>query len=122
MGLSRHALALLAVATALAGCLNVSPAGTAFASDPPGARVQVDGKDSGWVTPCLIALNVAKEHHVTISLAGYELRDVVLEPDTRRSIVSWYQGLNGMRSTTRFPMLLPTRDLLQQMRRVTTLA
>jgi hypothetical protein len=42
------------------GLLDVSPPGTAFASEPPGARVEIDGQDSGWVTPCMIALDVER--------------------------------------------------------------
>lgn len=105
-----------------ASCLNVSPPGTAFASEPPGARVRVDGRDSGWVTPCQIALDVEESHLVTLELDGYTPREVQLGPLERHGIIAWRQGVNGVRSTIRFPILLPTEDLLIPFRESSALA
>ena len=105
-----------------ASCLNVSPAGTTFASEPPGARVHVDGHDSGWVTPCLIALDEEETHVVTLELDGYAPREVLLGPDERLGIVDWRLGVNGVKSTIRFPLLLPAGDLLFPLCEVCTLA
>ncbi len=95
-----------------AGCVSVSPPGASFASEPPGARVRVDGRDSGWVTPCQIALDAEQTHVVTLELEGYAPREVRLEPLERNGIIAWRQGVNGVKSTIRFPVLLPTQDLL----------
>src|SRR5262245_1826682 len=103
---------VLAVLLCLASCVNVSPASTALASEPPGARVCVDGRDSGWVTPCMLDLGSDETHVVTLELAGYVPRSVVLTPFDRQGIVAWHQGVNGVKSTIRFPILLPTIDLL----------
>jgi hypothetical protein len=70
---------LLAALASLASCLNITPCGTTLASEPPGARVRVDGRDSGWVTPCLIALDAEETHVVTLELDGFAPREVVLE-------------------------------------------
>ena len=114
--------ALLLLLGALAGCLDVSPAGTAFVSDPPGARVLVDGRDSGWVTPCQFALDVEETYVVSFALPGYAPREVLLVPDTRRALIDWYQGVNGVKSATRFPILMPVDDFLFPLRTVQTLA
>ncbi len=103
---------LLAIALLLAGCVNVSPAGTTIASQPPGARVHVDGRDSGWVTPCRLALEEDETHVVRVALDGYTAREVVLTPERRRGVVDWRHGVNGVRSTVRFPVLLPSGDFL----------
>src|SRR5262245_8834641 len=108
----------LAALASLASCKNISPCGTTLASEPPGARVNVDGRDSGWVTPCKIALDAEKTHVVTLELEGFAPKEVVLEPLERHGIVSWRQGVNGVRSTIRFPLLLPTDDLLIPLREV----
>jgi hypothetical protein len=108
----RSTLAPFLAPALLAGCINVSPPGTSFASDPPGARVHIDGRDSGWVTPCLVALDEGEPHVVTLALDGYAPREVVLRPLTRNGVVAWYQAVNGVKSTIRFPLLHPTEDLL----------
>jgi hypothetical protein len=105
-----------------ASCLNVSPPGPTFASEPPGARVHVDGRDSGWVTPCQIALDPDDTHAVTIAMEGYAPRELLLVPQERLAIVDWLQGVNGVRSTIRFPILLPTWDLLMPLREIHALA
>jgi len=116
-----RSLPLLLLAS-LAGCLDVSPPGTAFASDPAGARVLVDGRDSGWVTPCQFALDVEKNHVVSFALVGYTPREVLLVPDGHQQVIDWYQAVNGVRSTIHFPLLMPTTDFLFPLRDVQTLA
>jgi len=121
MRLLSRALALSS-ALLLASCVSVAPPGTAFTSEPPGARVNVDGRDSGWVTPCMLALDDEETHVVRLELAGYGAREVVLVPDRRRMIVNWQHGVNGVKSNVRFPLLLPVGDLFVPFREVRTLA
>jgi len=122
----RPALRVLALSSALAlcgaGCLSFSPTGPSFASEPPGARVRIDGRDSGWVTPCQIALDTADAHHVTLELSGYTPRDFLLLPERRHSAVTWPLGVNGVNSTVRFPLLLPFEDFLFPFRTVEAFA
>lgn len=117
-----HTLVLGSVLLLASACLNVTPPGTRFASEPPGARVHVDGRDSGWVTPCQIALDPESRHQVTIALEGYEPRAIELVPELRRGIVSWRQGANAARSTVSFPILLPMGDFLFPLRQSEALA
>jgi len=112
----------LALAAFLASCVVISPRATAFASEPPGARVSVDGRDSGWVTPCLIALDEGESHVATITMEGYAPTEVQLEPLHRHGIVHWRQGINGVNSMVRFPLLLPYYDLLLPLRESKSLA
>lgn len=109
--LKPHPLLLGSLAL-LAGCRTVSTPGTSFASEPPGARVYVDGRDSGWVTPCMIALDHDAQHSVTLALAGYQASELMVLPSGRLELVSWSQGVNGLKSTIIFPILLPAEDLL----------
>jgi hypothetical protein len=116
----------LVLALALAGlgasCMTVSPPATSFASEPPGARVQVDGQDSGWITPCLIALDTDESHVVTLALDGYESREIRLEPLDRTMIIDWEQGVAGLKSSVVFPLLMPMQDLLLPFRNSSALA
>lgn len=120
----RHAFrALLAsLLVPLASCRNLSPAGIHFASEPPGAAILVDGQDSGWVTPCDVALDVEREHEVVIALPGFAPRHFQLVPDERRSFVSWNQAVNGLKTRQRAPFLQPADDLLLPFQEIETLA
>ena len=113
---------LVAALACLASCLNISQEGTTLATEPPGARVHVDGRDSGWVTPCKIALDVEEEHVVTLQMDGFEPSEIVLQPLERSGIVTWQQGVNGVRATIRFPILLPVEDFFLPLRESDTLA
>lgn len=104
------------------GCRNVSPAGVHFASEPPGAAIRVDGRDSGWVTPCEVDLDVEREHEVELALAGFAPRRFLLVPDEQRAFVSWNQGVNGLRTRQRAPFLMTGEDLLLPFREVHALA
>lgn len=109
----RAALSLaLGLALGGASCVTVTPPGTAFASEPPGARVHVDGQDTGWVTPCQIALDLDRSHVVTVALAGYVPREIRLEASRRTRVVDWDQAVVGMGSSTHFPILMPIGDFL----------
>ena len=42
-----------------------------IASDPPGARILIDERDSGFVTPAVMHLDVEDDHRVDLMLPGY---------------------------------------------------
>ena len=113
---------LLGAFLGLAACRNVSPAGVHVSSEPPGASVRVNGADSGWVTPCQLALDVEREHELEVTLTGFAPRRILLVPDERRSFVSWNQGVNGLRTRQKVPFLMPANDLLLPFLEVETLA
>ena len=107
---------LLLAAGTLSGCIDITPSGTFFASDPPGARILVDGRDSGWVTPCLIDLDEDEPHAVRIELSGFSAREVELGTHRRLHFIPWWYGVNSINIRGRFPLFLPTFDLLMPYR------
>jgi len=114
--LFRRALTLGGLAAACSSCLDISPPGTTFASEPPGALVRVDGRDTGWVTPCQIDLGAGEPCTVAIELEGYAPREFLLVPDERLHLITWTQGATSTRNTVRFPLFLPTLDLFFPLR------
>jgi hypothetical protein len=95
----------------LSGCLATSAPGATLTSSPPGARVLVEGKDSGWVTPCQMWLDVDEPVAVTFELPGYATRTVRLVPARQWSAVTWTLGIHPAQDAP-FPALLPPEDLL----------
>lgn len=114
--------AVLLAAFLHASCMNVSPPGVTFASEPPGARVQVDGQDSGWVTPCMIALTWEEVHVVTLALEGHVPHEILLVPEERLGVSDWRQGASGVNSTIRFPFFQEPVDFFFPLREVRALA
>ena len=112
----------LLILLAASACKNVAPAGTFFASHPPGAHVVIDGKDSGWITPCMIDLDKGDDHSVRIELSGYEPRELQLEPAYRSSFVPWHHGQLGTKPYPRFPLFLDVEGLVVPYRETDALA
>lgn len=115
------ACALLAAALA-AGCTsatktpielayNTSAPGVSLSSQPPGARVLIDDEDSGFFTPCVLALDRDEKQRVRFELPGYEPATRVLEPNTRRTYIPWSDGDLGS-ARWRFPLFLPLGAVL----------
>jgi len=93
MSLVRTILCVLAIGLTTPACqYDVTPPGAHFASEPPGAEVLIDGRRSGYVTPCLIALDRAETYRVRFVLEGYEPREFELVPGERTHTVTWTQG------------------------------
>jgi hypothetical protein len=97
---------LFAIACALSSCvLDTSSPGVYLATNPPGARVHVDGYDTGFATPCAIALETSKPHDVTFELEGYASATRHLVPNPTWEVVPWSDGDVGA-SRWRFPIFL----------------
>ncbi len=98
--------ALLALLALLAGCSNT---GVFLSSAPPGARVLVNGVDSGFVTPC--ALDLAFEHMVDVAfvLPGYETARRRLVDESSSYVILWREMRISM-NTWRFPLWLGFED------------
>lgn len=101
----------LVLLLALPACVATSAPGATFASEPVGARVLVDGRDSGWVTPCHVWLDVDEPVEVSFALDGYTTRTVKLVPARTWSAVTWPLGVHPAQDAP-FPALLPPEDLL----------
>jgi PEGA domain len=86
-----------------------------FSSDPPGARVVIDGHDSGFVTPCLLQLE-RERTAVRFELDGYKPEDRVLRPDMRRGTLFWREMSVSYR-TWNFPLWLNRDDFLTPYKR-----
>lgn len=82
--------------------------GVMLATTPPGARVMVDGVDSGFVTPCHVDLS--REHHdVDLVLEGYKPVSVAIEEGGQTTLVFWDEAW-VYPNTWRFPLFLNARD------------
>ena len=91
----------------LAGCR--APRGVHFYSDPPGAQVVLDGRDTGFVTPCILDLKNKPEREVSFVLPGYAPARRSLKLDTRTTSVFW-KDATVFYATWRFPLWLRTED------------
>jgi len=104
----------------LAATLALTPACVYFdystkvtlASDPPGARVLIDEKDSGFVTPCVLELDPTEETRMEMVLPGYETARRLLVPDTWAQAVLW-QDMYLRGGIPRAPFWLNTRDIFE---------
>jgi hypothetical protein len=104
----RFAAALLA-ATLASGCsVFRSPAKVTFASDPPGARVLIDRKDSGFVTPCVLALDKG-DTRVDFVYPGYATETRELTTDRQFDVILW-RDMYLRSEVWRFPLWLNTKD------------
>lgn len=80
-----------------------------LASDPPGATVEVDGRDSGFVTPCVLALDASDPVRVEFLYPGYQSARRVLVPDWRMQALLW-EEMYIRSGLWRFPLWLNTKD------------
>jgi hypothetical protein len=105
---ARHlASALLAVLALLAGCKTTENP-VSFASDPPGARIIVDGRDSGFVTPALLRLDRERQV-VRLELDGFLPEERLLREGNRKSTIYWREMSVHYR-TWHFPLWLSRDD------------
>ena len=110
-----HRIALLlALALAAPACINVTPPGVFFATQPPGARVVLDEVDSGFVTPCMIDLDKSKAHEVRLELQGYEPRIFQVQPGGQVVMIPWYHAVTP--ESIHFPLFATTEDLFFPLR------
>lgn len=97
---------------ALCACVrDIGPPGVFFSSDPPGARILIDGRDSGYVTPRMIALDEGERHRVELRMAGFDTHSMRLLPNKRVTWVVWDDGVATLYGLT-FPLYLSFGDLV----------
>lgn len=110
---SRLALFLAAAAALPCACIGVTPPGVTLATTPPGAKVYVNGRDSGFVTPARIALEGEDRQWIQFQLDGYATTDLFLFENKRVHLVTWQQGDLWVQSLPySFPLFLGIGDLL----------
>lgn len=102
----RQILTLAVLSLPLVGCRGIQA--TTFSTDPPGARVFLDGKDSGFSTPCVMAVDGSKR--VDFVLPGFATATRSLEDESQRYLLLWRE-MNVGSHTWKFPLWLSYRDL-----------
>ena len=105
---------MLTLALGPSSCVNVTPPGVFFATQPPGARVVLDEVDSGFVTPCMIALDKSHSYEVRLELQGYEPRVFQVQPGGQVVMIPWYNAVPP--ETIHFPLFATTEDLFFPLR------
>jgi hypothetical protein len=130
---SRTAIRLASAAAAcLAACassqrvpleltVDVTQPGIVVSSDPPGAEVWIDGRFSGFGTPCALALDEDDDHELELRLAGYEPARRSLKSGSRYAVIPWTDG-DLDRFHWRFPLFLPFGPALLPVKRDETLS
>lgn len=102
--------ASLGAALLLAACQVLSKdAPVNFATDPPGARVVLDGRDSGFVTPCLIALDPFGDLRLDLVYPGYQTATRHLTADHKAYAILWRE-MYIRAPVWHFPLFLNTAD------------
>lgn len=102
--------ALLLTLLATAGCISAEPDPTlSISTDPPGAQVFINGKDTGFSTPCMLAV-VEEEMKIEIKLLDFqtEVRHVTRQPQLQ---TRYWSEMSTSSRTWRFPLWLNIHDL-----------
>lgn len=111
--MARSGASFLAPLVAFVASCGSAPKGVHFSSDPPGARVLVDGEESGFVTPCVLKLaEKSKTLRVDLELRGYARATRWVADETQAEWVLWRDMLAGT-NTWRFPLWLATADFMR---------
>jgi hypothetical protein len=92
-----------------------------IASDPPGATVLVGRKQSGFVTPCVLALELGENQRIDLQYPGYVPATRILTPDHQVYAVLW-RDMYVRSQVWNFPLWLNTRDMFVPVKYERTLA
>lgn len=114
----------VAVCGLLCGCsqlpINLDPVRgrpLVLTSDPPGARVSVDDRDSGWVTPCTLDLDEGDDYKIDFEYPGYQTATRYLTDGAETWVILWRE-MYTHEGTWRFPLWLGLEDFLLPIKRV----
>lgn len=117
-------LRLLLIALLLAGSSScvaiVKPPGVVVASNPPGARVLVNGEDTGFVTPC----NLGLPHEtatIDLVLPGYQSAQVTVRPTAKNYMIPRRDAMANY-NTWYFFLWLNVVDFITPIKRVKRLS
>lgn len=86
--MSLRILALALTVASLASCQFVRRPGVALSTSPPGARVSVDGRDTGFLTPCVLELD-RDDHRLDFELPGYQSVSRLVTCDREVYVILW---------------------------------
>lgn len=98
-----------------AGCTTFGSHGAvvSFTTDPPGARVIVDHKDSGFVTPCRLMLDDDDDrHHVDLVMPGYASVSLRVDREKDTDVILW-RDMYVRPEVWRFPLWLNLEDAFE---------
>ena len=108
-GVRAIAIALLGV---LPSCSMLAPnRSVSLSTTPPGANVLVDGRDSGFVTPCQIQFDIDEDVRIDFQAPGFRSETRYLTPDDAVYSILWSEMYVGPQAW-HFPLFLPLGDLL----------
>ncbi|MCE9594933.1 MAG: PEGA domain-containing protein [Planctomycetes bacterium] len=97
-------LVLALAAVCFASCHIVQRPGVALSTSPPGARITVDGRDSGFLTPCVLDID-RDDHTLDFELDGYQTASREVTSGGGVYVVLWREAyLNA--KVWRFPLWL----------------
>ena len=102
-------------------CVGIEkPPGVVIASNPPGARILVDGEDTGFVTPCNLGLP-HKPATIDLLLPGYQPAQIELVPTTKNYLLPRRDAMANY-NTWYFFLWLNVVDFLTPIKRVKRLS
>ncbi|MDF1836391.1 MAG: PEGA domain-containing protein [Planctomycetota bacterium] len=106
-----YRLSLAIVLLLIVSCSSTPP--VHFASSPPGARILIDGQDSGFVTPTSLDIRNKEHRQVEFVLPGFKTAVRNLRNGKRVNYV-FYEDWVAHYNTWRFPLWLNVGDFFQQ--------
>ena len=91
-------------------CISTAPAPIlALSTQPPGAMIIINGEETGFATPCLLAVE-EELMRVDIILEGYDPETRIVTRDPKLETRYWSEMNSGSR-TWRSPLSLPIHDV-----------
>lgn len=100
----RSAILVSSLLATLASCQIVRTPGVQIATSPPGARVLVDGRDSGFVTPCVLDLD-REPQSLKLELEGYQAIERRVDERGEHWVIQWREMYLNQK-VWRFPLWL----------------
>lgn len=82
-----------------------------LSTSPPGATITVNGKNSGFVTPCLLQFDVDEDVRIDLEVAGFRRETRYLTPHDEVYSILWTE-MNAGPQAWRFPLFLGFRDVI----------